>query len=140
MDSTITTDYIKELRSFFNKEYKTEFTLSKINQSSKDYSYFSLTLVDLKKLKLKFVIILDRKENCVTICLSGQNKSIRKKYWNLIIQSGWDKYHIAKSIDNSLMIVDHTIVKKPNFENSKELTRQIEKEAFIFMDEMSSIL
>lgn len=140
MDSTITTDYIKELRSFFNKEYKTEFTLSKINQSSKDYSYFSLTPVDLKKLKLKFVIILDRKENCVTICLSGQNKSIRKKYWNLIIQSGWDKYHIAKSIDNSLMIVDHTIVKKPNFENSKELTRQIEKEAFIFMDEMSSIL
>jgi len=133
-------NYMKELRAYLNKEYESEYTLGRINQTSKDYSYFSFTPEWLKTIKLKFVIIFDHILNCFTICLSGQNKSIRKKYWLMFKGSDWDKYHIAESIDKSLMIVDHVLIEKPNFHNREHLTQEIDKEAFMFINEFKIIL
>ncbi len=133
-------DYMKELRAFFHKEYETSFKLGNIYRESPDYSYFSLTTEKLKKQKLKFVIILDHKTLCFSICLSGQNKSIRKKYWKIFDDSDWNKYHLAESIDNSLSIIDQTIVKEPNFNTKKSLTEKIEKESMKFITELRDIL
>ena len=102
-------NYMKELRLFFQKEYDTIFILGKIYQGDPNFSYLSLTTDKLKKQKLKFVIILNHKELYFSICLSGQNKSIRKKYWEMFRDSDWNKFHLAESIDNSLSIINHTI-------------------------------
>ena len=131
---------MKELRLFFQKEYDTIFKLGKIYQGAPNFSYFSLTTVELKKQKLKFVIILNHKELSFSICLSGQNKSIRKKYWYIFKDSDWNKYHLAESIDNSLSIIDQTIIKEPDFNNRMSLTEQIEKESLKFINEIKSIL
>ncbi|WP_075344724.1 AraC family transcriptional regulator [Tenacibaculum agarivorans] len=133
-------NYMKELRLFFQKEYDTIFKLGKIYQGDPNFSYFSLTTEVLKEQKLKFVIILNHKELSFSICLSGQNKSIRKKYWNIFKNSDWNKYHLAESIDNSLSIIDQTIVKEPDFNNRMSLTEQIEKESLKFINEIKSIL
>jgi len=74
---------MKELRAFFHKQYETHLKLGKLNQGNADYSYLSLTTEELKNQKLKFVIILNHKIMCFSICLSGQNKSVRKKYWEI---------------------------------------------------------
>lgn len=132
--------YMKELKAFFNKEYETHFKLGTLNTVSPDYTYLSLTTEELKKQKLKFVIILDHQKYCFTICLSGQNKAIRKKYWEMFKGSDWDQYHIAESITNSLMIIDHTLVQNPNFDNRNILTEQIETEALKFMNELTKVL
>lgn len=132
--------YMKELRLFFQKEYDTIFKLGKIYQGDPNFSYFSLTTEELKKQKLKFVIILNHKELSFSICLSGQNKSIRKKYWNIFKDSDWNKYHLAESIDNSLSIIDQTIIKEPDFNNRMSLTEQIEKESLKFINEIKNIL
>ena len=76
-------NYMKELRAFFHTSYETYFSLGKIYRNNPDFSYFSLATEELKKQKLKFVIILDHKTLVFSICLSGQNKSIRKKYWEM---------------------------------------------------------
>lgn len=133
-------NYMKELRTFFNKEYGYDYKLGKLNQGSKNYTYFSLTPESLKRLKLKFVIVCDHILNGFTICLSGQNKGIRKKYWNMFNGSNWDKYHLVESIDNSLMIIDYTMVENPDFGDLKSLTLQIEKESLVFMSELREIL
>ena len=133
-------DYMKELRRYFEKEYELQFKLGNIYKGSPDYSYFSLTTEELKKLKLKFVIILDHKNLNFSICLSGQNKSIRKKYWTLFSGSDWKKYHLAESIEKSLSIIDQTIVGNPNFNDTKTLTQEIEKEALKFIDDFRNIL
>lgn len=133
-------DYMKELRAFFQKEYDATFKLGSIYKGNPDYSYFSLTTEELKKLKLKFVIILNHKEESFTICLSGQNKNIRKKYWRLFKESDWHKYHIVESIDNSLLIIDHTLVEKADFSDTHMLTQQIETTALEFMDEIRNVL
>lgn len=120
--------YMKELRAFFGKAYDTYFKLGSIYQGNPDFSYFSLTTEALKKQKLKFVIILNHKMMCFSICLSGQNKRIRKKYWEMFKSSEWNSYHLAESINDSLSIVDHTMVEKPDFDHRRILTEQIERD------------
>lgn len=133
-------DYMKELRAFFYREYDTHFKLGNVYQGNPDFSYFSLTTEELKKQKLKFVIILNHKMMCFSICLSGQNKSIRKKYWKMFKDSDWNKYHLAESINDSLSIIDQTIVKEPNFNNRINLTEQVEKASLKFINEIKDIL
>ncbi len=133
-------NYMKALRMFFHKEYDTYFKLGNIYQGNPEFSYFSLKTDELKKLKLKFVLILNHKLMQFEICLSGQNKGIRKKYWELFKDSDWNKYHIAESINNSLTIIDHIIVKNPNFNKLNKLTEQIEMESMKFMNEIQDIL
>jgi len=132
--------YMKELRAFFIKEYDPYFKEGNVYQGSPDFSYFSLTTAELKKQKLKFVIILNHKLLSFSICLSGQNKSIRKKYWQMFKDSDWNKYHLVESIDDSLSIIDHTIVENPDFSNRRTLTEQIEAESLKFINELREIL
>ncbi len=132
--------YMKELRTFFSKQYEASFSFGNIYLQSPDYSYFSLTTEELKKQKLKFVIILDHKTLCFSICLSGQNKSIRKKYWKIFKDSDWSKYHLAESIDNSLSIIDQIIVENPNFDDKRSLTQKIEIESIKFIKELRDTL
>lgn len=133
-------NHIKELRAYFHKEYDTYFKLGSVYQGNPDFSYFSLTTEELKKQKLKFVIILNHKPLCFSICLSGQNKSIRKKYWSLFKGSDWDKYRITESINDSLMIIDHILAKNPDFNNPNKLTERIEMESMKFINEIRDIL
>ncbi|MCG8332783.1 MAG: AraC family transcriptional regulator [Chitinophagales bacterium] len=132
--------YLKSLRVYFHKEYASDFILGKIYQGSMDFSYFSLTTPELKKQKLKFVLIFDHEKMQFSICLSGQNKSIRKKYWELFRGSDWNKYHLVESIDNSLSIIDTVIVEKPDFDDTNTLTKQIETESLKFMDDIKEVL
>ena len=132
--------YMKELRAFFYKEYETSFKLGSIYRENPDYSYFSLTTDELKIQKLKFVIILNHKTLYFSICLSGQNKSIRKKYWQMFRESDWNKYHLVETINDSLSIIDHTIVEEPDFSNRRNLTELIEKESLKFIEEIKNIL
>lgn len=133
-------NYIKELRTYFRNEYASDFIIGNIYQGNMDFSYFSLTTQELKKQKLKFVIIFNHKMMRFEICLSGQNKNIRKKYWEVFKDSSWDKYHLAESINSSLSIIDHIIVEKLNFDNRSVLTKQIETESLKFINEIRDIL
>lgn len=133
-------NYIKDLRTHFHNEYTPDFKIGTIYQGNMDFSYLSLTTSELRKQKLKFVIIFNHKMMRFEICLSGQNKSIRKKYWELFKGSSWNKYHVAESINESLSIIDNVIVEKPNFDNPSILTEQIETESFKFINEIRDIL
>ncbi len=133
-------NFMKELRAFFSKEYELVFKLGDVYQGSSDFSYLSLTTEELKKQKLKFVIVLNLRTLSFSICLSGQNKAVRKKYWKIFNESDWKKYRLVESIDNSLYIVDHIIVNNPNFLNKRDLISQIELKSLAFMDEIRNVL
>lgn len=132
--------YMKELKSTFNKNHSATFKLGKVYQGNLDYSYFSLTTQELKKQKLKFVIVLNLKMMCFEICLSGQNKSIRKKYWQIFKDDNWQKYHLAESIEDSLSILDHTIIETPDFKDKSKLTCEIEMKSIKFINEIQERL
>lgn len=132
--------FMKALRLFFKKAYGTLFSYGAVYLGNPDFSYFSLTPAALKKLKLKFVIVCDHKASQFTICLSGQNKDIRKKYWKLFKGSDWNTYEVVESIEKSLSIIDHPIVIAPNLQAPEALIKQIETESLKFMDEIRAVL
>ncbi|TYA74605.1 AraC family transcriptional regulator [Seonamhaeicola marinus] len=132
--------FMKEIRYFFEKNHGLDFKLGNIYKGNRDFSYFSLTTSYFKKQKLKFVLIFNHKNLNFRICLSGQNKGVRKKYWNLFNGSDWNKYALASSIDDSLSIIDYTIVKTPNFNQMDILKSKIETETFKFINEFRDIL
>ncbi len=132
--------YMNEVRTFFQKAYATDFKLGSIYRGNSDFSYFSLKTEALKKQKLKFVIVFDHQLMQFRICLSGQNKSIRRQYWEIFKNSYWDKYRLAASIDDSLWIIDHLLADQPDFEEMNILLEEIETESFKFMDEIAEVL
>lgn len=132
--------YIKRLRNYFRNEYTSVFKIGNLYQGNMDFSYFSLTTSALRKQKLKFVIIFNHKKVQFLICLSGQNKNIRKKYWEMFRDSNWSQYHLAESINDSLSIIDHLIVANPNFNKMDLLTEQIEIESLKFINALREIL
>lgn len=133
-------EYIKGLRIHFAKEHPIDFKVGAIYQGSMNFTYFPFTTVALKKQKLKFVIIFNHEVMRFEICLSGQNKTIRKKYWDIFKNSDWSTYHVPESINNSLSIVDHILIKNPNFEDVNTLTKQIETESIQFVTAIRDIL
>lgn len=125
--------HMKELRKFFYEKLGTRFKLGEIYKGSDKYSYFSIMPQAIKKKKLKYVIILNHEKQSFNICLSGQNKGVRKKYWELLKSSDCDKYHLVKSIDDSLSIVEHTMIAEADFNNKSFLFDNIEMEANDFI-------
>lgn len=133
-------DCMKEIRANFFKGYGSCFKLGNIYLGNPGFSYFSLTTEKLKVHKLKFVIVLDHRDLCFSICLSGQNKNVRKKYWEIFKGSDWDQFHVVESIDKSLSIIDQIILKNPDFRNKINLIEQIEVRSLKFIDEIRSVL
>jgi DNA gyrase inhibitor GyrI/AraC-like DNA-binding protein len=131
---------IKELRIHFAKEHPIDFKVGTLYQGNMNFTYFPFTTDALKKQKLKFVIIFNHEKMRFEISLSGQNKAIRKKYWNIFKNSDWDTYHVAESIDDSLSIIDHILVENPDFDNMDTLTEQIEAESIKFVTVIRDIL
>ncbi|MBX2873033.1 MAG: AraC family transcriptional regulator [Saprospiraceae bacterium] len=132
--------YMKTLRLFFKKGYEASFSFGAIYSGHPDYSYFSLTPAALKRQKLKFVIVCNHILPQFTICLSGQNKAIRREYWEMFKGSNWEKYEVVQSIEKSLSIIDHVIVERPDFQAAEALTKQIETESLKFINEISELL
>lgn len=133
-------DRMKEIRAFFEKTYEPDFKPGNIYRGSPEYSYFSITTEGLKKQKLKFVIVLDHRRLDFSICLSGQNKSVRKKYWNMFKNSDWNKYRLVESIENSLPIIEHPLTAAVDFSNMQQLIAKIESEAMKFINDLRAIL
>ncbi len=137
---SLTIDAIKALRRYYIQNYTPTYSIGKLYQGNVAYSYFSITPASLKAQKLKFVLIFNHQKRRFEICLSGQNKTIRKKYWKLFKDSNWDKYRLAYSIDDSLSIMDHVIIENPNFDNIDTFANELDRKASIFMNELITIL
>ena len=133
-------NHMKDLKRFLNQKHETNFVLGSIYQGNPSYSYFSITPEKLKAQKLKFVIILDHKTLSFSICLSGQNKKVRKKYWEFFKESDWRKYHLVESIDQSLSIIEHEFLNEVDFADKQKLNKRIEKESMKFMNDLLEVL
>ena len=140
MDYHALISYMKELKANFGRNYGGIFTFGKVYTGKAEYSYFALKVEELKKYKLKFALVLDVQRLCFSICLTGQNKGVRRKYWNLFRESDFDKYHLVDSIDDSLPIVEHEIVECPSFEDRVGLSALIERECMGFIEEVRAVL
>ena len=105
-----------------------------------DMTYFSVFPKSIKDRKLKIAIVFLHEAFRFEVWLSGVNRQIQAKYWELIKESDWNKYQIvppAKGVDS---IVEHILVDNSDFSDLDALTQQIEKGTLKFIQDVENFL
>jgi hypothetical protein len=126
-------DYILSLKSYFLKLYPDFLVSSNLYLGYMDMTYFSIVPPSLKNRKLKIAVVFIHQKFCFEVWLAGVNKKVQGAYWQLFKDSDWNKFHLVPSIQGVDAILQHTLVKDPDFSDLKRLTRQIEDETLAFI-------
>ena len=133
-------EYIMGLRTHFQTEYPDYFVSGSIYYGYMDMTYFSFYPQSLHQRKLKVAIVFVHQAFRFEAWLAGSNKQVQQKYWKMIKESGWDKYHLVPSTQGVDSIVESVLVAHPDFSDLGTLTNQIESESLIFIKDIESFL
>ena len=133
-------EYFASLRLYLKNKYPDHFISSSIQTGYMDYTYFYFFPKSLKDRQLKIVIIFIHDNFTFEVWLSGYNKNIQKKYWELFTKKQWGKYHIAPTTKGIDYIIRHPSIDHPDFSNLDALTRQIEKGVVNFTRDIEKFL
>ena len=133
-------EYIRDLRSYFKNSYPDYFVSSNIYYGFMDMTYFSFIPRSLKRRKLKIAIVFIHDAFRFEVWLAGNNKDVQAKYWKLIQESGWNKYHIASTTRGVDYILDQVLVDNPDFSDLNTLTKQIERGTLKFIKDVEGFI
>jgi hypothetical protein len=133
-------EYVMELKTYFKNKYPDYFVSGNVYVGYMDMTYFSIVPQTLKERNLKIAIVFLHEAFRFEIWLSGYNKQIQSKYWKFFKEKNWKKYHLVESTKNADSILEHIIVKEPDFRDLAALTKQIEIETLIFIQEVELFL
>ena len=74
------------------------------------------------------------------VWLAGKNKQVQTKYWKLIKESDWNRYHIVSTTKGADSIVEYILVDNPDFSDLGTLTEQIDRATLEFIKNVESFL
>jgi hypothetical protein len=134
-------EYIMGLRTHFMKKYPHSIESGSIYYGYMDMTYFSVFPKSIKDRKLKVPIVFLHEEFRFEVWLSGVNRQVQEKYWELIEESKWNKYKLVsqegKGVDS---IIEHILVDNPDFSDLDALTQQIEIGTLKFFQDVENFL
>jgi len=133
-------EYIMGLRTHFKNKYPGYFVSGSIYYGYMDMTYFSFFPKSLKQRKLKIAIVFIHEAFRFEVWLAGVNKQVQTKYWKLIKESDWNKYHIVSTTKGADSIIESVLVDDPDFNDLDTLTKQIERETLKFIKDVESFL
>ena len=133
-------DYFNSLRLYFEKKYPDHSVSGSIYYGYMDMTYFSFTPKSLKTRKLKVAIVYLHEAFRFEVWLVGYNKKIQSKYWKLIKDSNWKKYHLPSTTKGVDSIIEFILTDNPNFNKLEKLTDKIESETLNFIKDVENFL
>jgi len=131
--------YILGLRTHFQNKYPGYF-VSGIYSGYMDMTCFSFHPKSIKDRKLKIAIVFLHEAFRFEIWLAGYNKQVQTKYWKLLKENRWDKYHLVPSTKGIDSILESTLVDDPDFKDLEALTGQIERATLKFIKDVDDFL
>lgn len=132
-------DYMNQLRLHLSKIYPSDYKYGNVYRGNAAFSYFSISTASLKPHKLKYVIVLHHASLSFSICLSGQNKKVRKSFWQTLKDSEWEAYELVPAVDEGLTIIEHQLIQEADFTDTKELTTIIENKSAEFIQSIDAL-
>ena len=133
-------EYIMGLRTHFKNKYPDYSVSGSIYYGYMDMTYFSIFPKALKDRKLKIAIVFLYDPFRFEVWLAGVNKQVQSKYWKLIKESGWNKYHLVPTTKGVDSIIEYIAVDNPDFSNLDTLTKQIESATLKFIRDVERFL
>lgn len=120
-------DFFSDLRLHFKHEYPDFATSSSIYYGYMDMTFFAVFPGSLRRRKLKIVIVFIHERFTFEVWLSGANRAVQRKYWDLLHEAAWDKYQLALDPGAVDYAVSHVLVNDPDFGDLEALTGRIER-------------
>ena len=133
-------EFMMSLRTHFKNNYPDYSISGSIYYGYMDMTYFPLVPEKLKEKGLKIAIVLIHDRLRFEAWLSGYNKGVQLKYWDIIKEKRWDKYRIPATIKGQDSIVECDLVSNPDFSDLDMLTEQIESRTKIFIQDVEEFL
>ncbi len=133
-------EYMMGLKNFFKNKYPEFSVPSNLYQGYMDMTYFALFPENLKKRKLKIAIVLIHDKMKLEIWLSGINKQIQLKYWNMLKSKDLNNYRLPLTLQGADSIIEYTLTDNPDFNDPETLTRQIESGIIKFMKDIKELI
>jgi hypothetical protein len=131
-------EYVMQLRAYLKNKYPDYFVSGSIYFGYMDMTYFSFYPKEIKDRNLKIAIVFLHETCRFEVWLAGMNKQIQVKYWNLLRDSGWQKYPVVPTTQGADAIIEHVVAGDPDFRDLDALTTQIEGETLKFIREVES--
>jgi hypothetical protein len=129
-------EYMSYLMSHLENKYPDCTVSGSIYQGYMDMTYFAFCPSVIKSRQLKIAVVFLHEECRFDVWLSGVNKQVQMKYWKLLKESCMNKYLIPPSIKGSDSIMQHILVKDPDFNDLDVLTKQIEDGVLEFTEDV----
>ena len=132
-------DYILDLRAHFKNRYS-RYSISGLYQGYMDMTYFAIVPPSLKDRDLKIAIVFNYETFKFEAWLSGTNREVQRKYWELIRDSQWTEYRVvtpAKGVDS---IIECDLSKSFDFGDLDKITESIEANTVAFIDNIERFL
>jgi hypothetical protein len=133
-------EYMVSLKNYFASKYPDYSVPGSIYYGYMDMTYFSVLPKSLKDRDLKIAIVFLYDAFRFEIWLSGKNKQVLSKYWQFFKKSNWDKYKLVEPVKGVDFIVEHILIDNPDFSNLEDLTKQIDKETWKFINDIEGFL
>jgi hypothetical protein len=133
-------EYMMGLKNFFKNKYPDFSVPSGLYQGYMDMTYFALFPEDLKRRKLKIAIVLIHDKMKLEIWLSGINKQIQTKYWNILKSKDLNVYQLPKTLKGADSIIEYVLTDNPDFIDPEALTRQIESGTLKFIKDIKELI
>jgi hypothetical protein len=133
-------EYMMDLRTHFKNKYPDYFVSGSIYYGYMDMTYFSFFPKSLKHRNLKIAIVFLHETFRFEVWLAGVNKQVQTKYWKLIKESDWNKYHAVSTTKGADSILEYVLVDNPDFSDLDTLTKQVEREALKFIEDVERFI
>jgi len=133
-------EYFSSLRSYFKKKYPDYAVSGSIYFGYLDMTYFAINPSLLKDRKLRIAIVFLHEEFRFEVWLGAYNKTIQKKYWDLVRKEIWNKYRVPSSLKGIDSIIEYILVENPDFRDLNALTTQIETGIMKFIKDIEDFL
>lgn len=133
-------EYMLSLKNHFSNKYPEYSTPGSLYNGYMDMTYFSILPQSLKERDLKIAIVFLYDSFRFEIWLSGKNKQVLAKYWQIIRQSQWNKYKIVEPTKGVDFVLEHTLADSPDFSDLDALTKQIEQGTLEFIQDVEGFL
>ncbi len=133
-------EFMLHLKNHFSSRYAEYPAPGALYTGYMDMTYFSILPGCLKERQLKIALVFVYDAFRFEIWLSAKNKQVLAKTWNVIRDSGWDKYTVVEPGKGVDSVLKHVLVDDPDFGDWDSLTRQIEQVAVQFIQDVEQWL
>ena len=131
--------YMMELRIHFKSKYP-DSSVSALYQGYMDMTYFAVSPPSLKQRDLKIAIVFNYEDFRFEAWLSGRNRSVNRKYWEMFKVRKLPAYRVvtpAKGVDS---IVECDLAQGFDLSDSDALTASIETGTNVLIKDIERVL